>query len=183
MFIDNYVSWTDSSNNFTNKLFQESFHIILHRYLINDYIIEVFFFWHGGTTSSIYLKNAGTNQSETYDDYWRYSKCREKKKINLNSPPPSMPPGGCGLLDPWLTPPPPSIWAPDPALGVPPCWAAFIIFLYLLRLFWNHILTWNRREREWGRVRIATLIGHFRVLDPRFNFLGRETSSQFPRQD
>lgn len=81
MFIDNYVSWTDSSNNFTNKLFQESFHIILlHRYLINDYIIEVFFFWHGGTTSSIYLKNAGTNQSETYDDYWRYSKCREKEK-------------------------------------------------------------------------------------------------------
>lgn len=44
MFIDNYVSWTDSSNNFTNKLFQESFPIIIHRYLINDYIIEVFFF-------------------------------------------------------------------------------------------------------------------------------------------
>lgn len=43
-------------------------------------LLKFFFFWHGGTTSSIYLKNAGTNQSETYDDYWRYSKCREKEK-------------------------------------------------------------------------------------------------------
>lgn len=40
-------------------------------------------------------------------------------------------------------------WPPDvPLLFVPPLtWAAFIIFLYLLLLFWNHIFTCNNSKK------------------------------------
>jgi hypothetical protein len=67
------------------------------------------------------------------------------------------PPGGCGLLAPGIVPgvcgallplallgSKPCCWGPPLLLLLgweTPCCAAFIIFLYLLRRFWNQIFT------------------------------------------
>lgn len=71
-------------------------------------------------------------------------------------------PWGPGLVEERLALAPKRLeWPPDvPLLFVPPLtWAAFIIFLYLLLLFWNHIFTCNRKKTS--KIRIEH---YFRIL-------------------
>jgi hypothetical protein len=45
--------------------------------------------------------------------------------------------------------------------GAPGFWPCFMIFLYLDRLFWNQILTWNEREKRMHKMMRRNCGGNF----------------------